>query len=223
MQPAPSPQSPPSSAGDAFNEDYFLRGAATGVSLYSDYRWLSGLTIPMVRRIVEVTGIIKTDTVLDFGASRGYIVKAFRQLGYHAVGVDISDWAVENCDPEVKDWLSVGVRPWPADWIISKDVLEHIPEPELQQVIKSMVNCAAKGIFVVVPLSPKDGEPYVVPDYEKDVTHQIRWTLETWAKVFVDAARDYFTITAVHRIPGIKDNYASWEKGNGFITLIAKE
>jgi hypothetical protein len=69
----------------------------------------------------------------------------------------------------------------------------------------------------VVPLSAARGEPYVVPDYEKDVTHIHRMTLIDWAFLF---ARPGWSIELAYRIPGVKDNYykSGWEKGNGFIT-----
>ena len=33
--------------GQYFDEDYYERGAETGKSLYSHYRWMPELTIPM--------------------------------------------------------------------------------------------------------------------------------------------------------------------------------
>ena len=36
-----------------YNGDYFERGAETGVSLYSNYRWLPELTIPMCHHIIQ--------------------------------------------------------------------------------------------------------------------------------------------------------------------------
>ena len=39
-------------AEEYFNEDYYERGAETGKSLYSHYRWMPELTIPMCQNIV---------------------------------------------------------------------------------------------------------------------------------------------------------------------------
>src|SRR5436305_1382867 len=84
-----------------YDEDYFLRGKESGKSLYSDYRWLPELTIPMVCAMIRHLGIGPDDTVLDFGCARGYVVKAFQELGYIAYGYDTSEWAVQNADPAV--------------------------------------------------------------------------------------------------------------------------
>ncbi len=75
---------------EQYDADYFLRGKATGKSLYEDYRWMPGLTIPMVRSMISHLGIANADMVLDFGCARGYVVRAFRELGYLAYGYDTS-------------------------------------------------------------------------------------------------------------------------------------
>ena len=209
-------------ADGRYDEDYFLRGKETGKSLYKDYRWLPDLTVPMCERIAEHCEMEITDRVLDFGCARGYSVKAFRILGFDSWGVDVSEWAISNADPEVREYVSLG---WPAgqmDWIIAKDVLEHIPTHSIEQVVEQLFQ-ARKGIFVVVPLghrdSPNDKWRYVVPEYEADVTHVVRWSLDAWVKLFLKHMPAGWEISASYRIKGIKDNYSQWEKGNGFITL----
>lgn len=204
---------------DIYDDKYFMRGREHGLSLYKDYRWLPDLTIPMAKRMAEHCGFDKKDKILDFGCARGYLVKALLQNGYNAYGTDVSKWALENCDAEVRYRVS---SQWPVkdiDWIIAKDVLEHIRMGDLLQVIARMMVNAKKGIFVVVPLSEHTDEAYVVPEYELDVTHVIRLPLWSWVKLFHLYAPDAsWEISARYRIEGIKDNYAGWSKGNGFIT-----
>ena len=200
-----------------YDADYFLHGKESGKSLYENYHWMPELTIPMVQSIVNHLGIEKFHSVLDFGCARGYTVKAFRQLEYEAYGIDVSEWAIDNCDDEVRDWVWIkdarGVgRGWNLDWIIAKDVLEHVPQ--VADTITELMNSAKVGVFVVVPLSANDGQPYVVTDYEKDVTHVHRLTLASWARMFM---RVGWRVEAMHRIKGVKDNYQTWENGNGFI------
>src|SRR3954469_1999410 len=97
--------------GDQFDSDYFLHGKQTGKSLYEDYRWMPELTIPMVERMIAHLGIVKGDTILDFGCARGYAVRAFQQLGYDAWGIDCSGWAIENCDKAVVGRVRQAVQP----------------------------------------------------------------------------------------------------------------
>lgn len=204
-----------------YDSDYFLRGKESGKSLFENYRWLPELTIPMVMAMVRHLKIKHEHTVLDFGCARGYTVKALRQQGFKAFGVDCSPWAIENCDPEVRQLVYLDTKPrLQYDWIIAKDVLEHVEA--YQDAIDSMMCQAAVGVFVVVPLGGQDGSPlindgrYVIPEYEQDVTHRWRWTLAQWAAYFM---RPGWEVTASYRVKGVKDNWYrdGWEKGNGFL------
>ncbi len=198
-----------------FDEDYFMRGVETGKSLYTDYRWIESLTVPMALAIARHLGIDAThDTILDFGCARGYVVKALRHLGYFAYGIDASEWAITNCDPWVSRFVSVGCAPKvDVGWIIAKDVLEHIEA--LEDTIELLIGAASKGIFVVVPLSD-DCMRYAVPDYEKDATHLHRLPLGAWARMFM---RPGWEVTASYRVKGVKDNYRHFPTGNGFLTV----
>ena len=207
---------------DQYDADYFLRGKQSGKSLYEDYRWLPNLTIPMAERIVAHCGIHPVDRVLDFGCARGYLVKALRELGYAAYGFDISKWAIDNSDPSVSYYLTrlpeIAFDKEQYGWIIAKDVLEHVQYVEY--AIQRLMAHASVGVFAVVPLSKFDNNGrgyYVIEEYEKDVTHCQRWTLQKWAGMFLSPG---WRVEASYRVPGIKDNYykPGWEYGNGFIT-----
>ena len=203
------------SEGDKYDESYFMRGKETGKSLYTSYRWMPDLTIPMCRAIADHCGIVAGASVLDFGCARGYTVKALRMLGYEAWGYDISRWALENCDHEVREYVSTNFN-YDYDWIIAKDVLEHVNRPD--EAVIDIMEAANKGVFAVVPLSAKNGAQYVVKEYELDVTHLHRLTLATWAGLFI---RPGWRVECSYRVKGVKDNYykPGWESGNGFLTI----
>lgn len=199
-------------SGEQYDADYFLRGKQTGKSLYEDYRWMPELTIPMAARMVSHCGIALEDTILDFGCARGYLVKALRRLWYNAWGYDISRWALENADEGVKEYLICnGSTIWNGsfDWIIAKDVLEHIDE---LSCYTELLKTARKGTFVIVPLA--HGKRYDVPEYEMDVTHIHRRPLAWWTGHFHQAG---WSVEARYRVEGIKDNYQQYPTGNGFI------
>lgn len=205
------------SDGSVYDADYFLHGEKSGKSLYTCYSWKPDLTVPMCQRIVDYCGIEKGERILDFGCARGYIVKAFRGLGYDAWGCDISKWAIQNSDEETEPYLNWIANSPPLlkqefDWIIAKDVLEHVEYVEAN--ITLLMDVATKGLFVVVPLSQFDNGKYVVSDYEKDITHKQRYTLSSWVRMFL---RPGWRVEASYRVHGVKDNYSKWEKGNGFI------
>lgn len=199
---------------EIYDEDYFLRGKETGKSLYENYRYLPELSVPMCHAISDHLGLLETDVVLDYGCARGYVVKAFREaLHIEAYGVDISQWAIDNCDDAVDGWVSCTDKIPPGmDWIIAKDVLEHVPN--VADVISEMLESAKQGVFAVVPLALFDGQKYVVEEYELDITHVHRLSLATWARMFM---RPGWEVTGSYMVPGVKANYQTWEWGNGFL------
>lgn len=204
-----------------YDSDYYLRGKETGKSLYENYRWLPELTLPMAERIVQHCGIKRRHKILDFGCARGYLVKALRQLEYQAFGFDVSKWALDNADEEVKQYLNQDVggeeflKYSRFDWVIAKDVLEHCEF--VHNVIRDLMSVAQVGVFVVVPLSHFPGGRYVIEEYEKDVTHKQHFTLPGWARMFMEVG---WSVEVSYRVRGIKDNYykPGMELGNGFIT-----
>lgn len=200
-------------SSNQYDADYFLRGKQSGKSLYENYRWLPDLTIPMVSRMIAYLGIKPEDTILDFGCARGYIVRAFREMGYNAWGYDISKWAIENADKEAAMYLyrdEIELCNCRFSWVIAKDVLEHVLE--LSSTIDMLRNITRKGIFAVVPLA--HGSKYDVREYEEDITHIHRRPLQWWVGHFHQVG---WSVEARYQVDGIKDNYAQWKTGNGFI------
>lgn len=206
-----------------FDEDYYLRGKESGKSLYENYSWKPNLTKTMVRCLADHLEIEVTDRVLDFGCARGYVVRALVELGYDAYGIDISEWAIANCDEAVKgrvvrsDELTFNLVGH--DWILAKDTLEHVAEDDIMAQLDILSSAARKGVFIVVPLSSGIDDPYVVPDYEKDITHQIRWPMMAWVAAIEETFGPGWSVQFQYRLDGCKDNYAQWAKGNGFITV----
>jgi len=98
------------------------------------------------------------------------------------------------------------------DWIIAKDVFEHIPEEALLNVL-SALRVIGQNIFVIVPLG-SDGH-YFVPSYDLDKTHCVRRDLNWWHKRLEKVG--WFVRRSTYRVEGIKDNYADYPQGNGFL------
>ena len=67
---------------------------------YGGYRY-DGRWQPVARDIVAHFGLKPGDRVLDVGCAKGFLVKDLLALGINAYGVDISRYALLNCEPEV--------------------------------------------------------------------------------------------------------------------------
>lgn len=197
-----------------YDEDYFERGVEYKKSCYSNYRWIPELTIPLAFRMIEYLKIDSEDKILDFGCAKGYLVKAFRLLHRKAFGYDISEYAKASVPQDVKEYIVEDYRKENFDWIISKDVFEHIPYEEIDETLINLSG-VTKNLFCIIPLGA-NGE-YVIPAYELDSTHIIRENLNWWTEKFL---KDNFSVeTATYDVKYIKDNWKCWEKGNGFFVL----
>lgn len=165
--------------------DYYENGKASGTSCYENYRWLPDTTRPMVGAVMEALGIEPGDTVLDYGCAKGFIVRAFRERGVEAWGLDVSTYAL-NCAPrEARPYVMHTSTRWRGpgypvrfDWLFCKDVLEHIESCKLTATVKQLARDCQQA-FIVVPLA--DGGTYNAPENELDVTHEIRRPLDWWA------------------------------------------
>ena len=207
-----------------FNHDYFESGPSSGLSLYTNYRWLPHLTIPMAKSIYASLHLTSNSRVLDFGCAKGYLVKALRYLDVQAFGYDISEYAISEADTDVVDFLyndlsKLNKHP-KFHWIISKDVFEHISKPEIKSILKTM-HSLTENIFLVVPLSRTTGMPYIVPEYELDVTHIIREPVEWWVNEVTESG---YNITSLSfSMSGVKDDwFAKHPTGNLFLQASSK-
>jgi predicted TPR repeat methyltransferase len=206
-----------------YSADYFERGKELGLSCYENYRWLPALTIPMVRALIAGLGIRKTDTILDYGCAKGYVVKALRTLGYNAKGCDISEYAVDCADEVTREHLcllgadrklpSCGAEAW--DWIICKDVLEHLTHDEIAFTLAEFYS-GALNVCAVVPLGDALGERFVIEEMEHDVTHVTRENLAWWRSQFY--LRGFAKVSTAYQMRGVKENWTNaYPLGNGFI------
>lgn len=206
---------------EKYNVDYFENGIINGVSLYENYRWIPELTIPMCHSLILNLDIKDTDFILDYGCAKGYVVRAFRLLGYSAYGTDISEYALSTAPNEISKFL-FSVENIPKDihfdWCIAKDVFEHISYSEIVDTIKQIMEIST-NLFVVVPLG--DGEKYIIPSMELDRTHVIRESLEWWENMFKDCG---FDVTySKNNMGTLKDKWVEpFPNGNGFFIIRKK-
>lgn len=198
-----------------FVEDYYERGEEKGLSLYTSYRWLPSLTVPMAGALTRELGIMKPETIMDYGCAKGYLVKALRILGFTAFGWDISEYAVNAADDDTRNFLYTPPSSrGSTDWTLAKDVLEHMTEEETLAALRD-IRANSGRLFVAVPLG--SGNAYTIPDMEKDVTHKIRQPLWWWTGLVEEAG--FKVVSAEFSMKGVKENWTRrWPMGNGFIS-----
>jgi len=178
-----------------------------------DYRWLPDRTIPMAYFMLKYADIKETESILDFGCAKGFLVKAFRLLNYEAYGMDISEYAVKHADPDIAEFIDYTMT-HKVNWVIAKDVFEHLTEKEVEISLREIYSTGDK-LFLVIPLG--DGKKYNVPEYERDITHTLRQPKEWWEEKF--KKQGWKIKKFDYLVQGIKDNWNHYPKGNGFWIL----
>ncbi len=202
-----------------FDREYFEQGPMTGKSLYTNYRWMPELTIPLCHHLARECPIRPDETVLDFGCAKGYTVHALRLLGYAAYGVDISEYAISQAPKEVNGYVQL-IEPYAEleehhNWIIAKDILEHIPYERIDEQLTILAN-GCDDMIVMVPLG--DGTKYYIDAYEKDITHHIREDLIWWHDRF--KSNGFGVDVYTHDLGPFKSNWQGIHpEGNGLFIV----
>jgi len=105
------------------------------------------------RSIAALPGV---RTVLDVGCAKGYLVKALRDAGLEAYGVDVSEYAVSAADPSIRPYLRVmGVQEIVAneryDLVHVSGVLVYLTLSEIERALLRFHEIARAGILANEP------------------------------------------------------------------------
>lgn len=189
-----------------YDSHYYENGPQSEKSLYQNFRWIPELTIPLAHHIAQSMGIMPDETVCDFGCAKGYLVKAFKLLGYPTHGVDVSEYAIGEADKDVAKYLHL-VEPCSNDFpyaqhMVCKDVLEHIPYEDIDAQLETL-RSKCENIFAIMPLAKNN--KYIIPAYELDKSHHIRETGEWWHDRFRNAG--FFNINVTTNLGPFKANW----------------
>lgn len=129
-----------------FDKHYFNGGKKVGGYAREGY-WDYPVHWVTFDKIME----LKPKSVLEIGASRGYILKRLQDAGIPVTGLEISKHCqLTRAIKEVVEW-DLCKFPWPIkdkafDLAISCAVLEHIPEEHLQNLIKELTRVSKRGL-----------------------------------------------------------------------------
>ena len=197
-----------------FTREYYEDGVRNHISGYEDYRWMPTRSIP---EALDIKNNFNFNTCVDYGCAKGFLVHALRILGCDAYGEDISEYAIENCHPSVKDYVSHPNNKV-YDLLICKDVLEHIDEIDLPGVIQNFKRKSSQ-FFFAVPLG--DQNRFRIREYEVDITHVTKKDEEWWIDMF--QSQGLKLVDFSYSFGSVKDKWMKVNPyGNGFFVLETK-
>ena len=194
-----------------FEEDYYENGIEKKLSGYTNYSWMPTRSIS---EAIDIKNNFTFNSCVDIGCAKGFLVHALRILNCSAYGEDISDYAVKNSHPKVKDFISKP-NDKKYDLVICKDVLEHVDEKVIKEFL-SFLKDKGDTFFFVIPLA--DDGKFRIREYEMDITHVTKKDEEWWLSLFKECGfvLDKFS----YSFGSIKNKWVTtFPHGNGFFIL----
>lgn len=130
--------------------------------------------------------------LVDVGCAHGWLVKHMRRRGLETFGLDISDWAISQSEPYVKEFLqswdmtdsssAPGFGFGTCDFLTCFETLEHIPEELVDESLKSISLLMKDGGKALLSICLVD-----TPGWETDPTHVTIKTRQWWVEKLNDA------------------------------------
>ncbi len=164
---------------------------------YGGYRY-DGRWQPVARDIVKHFNLKAGDRVLDVGCAKGFLVKDLLAIGIDAYGVDVSRYALMNCEPEVIGRLQIGSAedlPFPDNSfqaVLSINSIHNLPRKDCVTAVREIQRLSPGNGFIQV-------DSYRTPE-QKAIFES--WVLtakyhdypDEWVKLFNEAGYtgDYF-------------------------------
>ena len=179
-----------------YGQQYFDGPREVG---YGGYRY-DGRWIPIAEDIVRHFNLKRGDRVLDVGCAKGFLVKDLMKVcpGLEVFGLDISEYALLHCEPEVVGRLHRGSAdrlPFPDDSfsaVISINTLHNFERADAVRAVREVERLAPGRGFIQV-------DAYRTPEQRELF---MRWVLtarfhdypDGWRKVFAEAGYtgDYY-------------------------------
>jgi ubiquinone/menaquinone biosynthesis C-methylase UbiE len=159
---------------------------------YGGYRY-DGRWIPIAEDIVRHFKLKPGDRVLDVGCAKGFLVKDLMKVcpGLEAFGLDISEYALMHCEPEVVGRLHLGSAdklPFPDksfNAVISLNTIHDLERADAVRAVREVERLAPGRGFIQV-------DSYLTPE-QRDLF--LSWVLcakfhdypAGWLKLFKEA------------------------------------
>ena len=120
--------------------------------------------------------------VLDIGCAKGFLVKAFQDMGIDAIGVDISSYAIKHgiCSNLIlADATNLCFKSNTFDLVVSIHTIEHLRNPEKLIAEARRVLKPGGYLFIVTP-TPEGDKKRKIPD----PTHVSVYSEKKWMTFF---------------------------------------
>ena len=182
-----------------FGEAYFDGPREQG---YGGYRY-DGRWVAVAKRLIDIYSLKPGDRVLDVGCAKGFLVKDLREAlpGLDVRGIDISDYALANAEPEARPHLSKAScdkLPFANDsfdLVLAINTVHNLDEAGCRRALSEIVRVSKGHAFVQVDAYRNEDEHEIFEAWV--LTAQTYKTPKGWSTMFTETGYDgdyYWTI-----------------------------
>lgn len=180
-----------------FGREFFDGDRSTG---YGGFIYMPRFWQPVISSYVEHWGLTPESSLLDVGCAKGFMLFDLRESvpGITVAGIDVSEYAIENSKPEVREFLSVAdAKSLPFkdnsfDVVISINTVHNLERDECAQALQEIERVTRRGSFITVDAYRNDAE------YERmmawNLTARTIMSVDDWVAFFheVGYTGDYY-------------------------------
>jgi len=183
-----------------FGKEFFDGDRKNG---YGGFNYNSKYWEPVIPTFQKHFNLSSKDSILDVGCAKGFMLYDFSKLipGIELKGIDISQYAIENCIEDMRDNLDVAdARDLPFkdnsfDLVISITSVHNFNEEECIQAIREIERVSKGKSFLTVDAYRNDIEKEAMLAW--NLTAKTILHVNEWKRLFKDAAYtgDYYWFT----------------------------
>ena len=168
-----------------FGKEYFdgTRNCGYG-GYYYDGRWKT-----VARDIINFFKLKKNDKVLDVGCAKGFLVKDLLDQGIDAYGIDVSNYAIKNCHPQVLGRIAYGnaknllFKNNSFDAVISINCIHNLKAKDCEAAIKEIERVSKSNkSFIQVDSYQNIREKKLFLDWV--LTAKTHYYTDKWIEIF---------------------------------------
>jgi SAM-dependent methyltransferase len=180
-----------------FGKDFFDGDRRHG---YGGFHYNPKFWQPVIPTFKKYWNLNPNNSILDVGCGKGFMLYDLSKMipGVRLSGIDISEYAINNCKEEVKNLLKVANAnnlPFASnsfDVVISINTVHNLEKEECALALKEISRVSSKYSFVTVDAYRDDEEKKRM--YEWNLTAKTIMSVDEWISFFkkVEYEGDYY-------------------------------
>ena len=180
-----------------FGREYFDGDRSHG---YGGFEYNSRFWSPVVPDFIGHFGLSNSSRILDVGCAKGFMIYDMSRHLPGAIirGIDISEYAIDNSMPEVKDRIQIAnatdlpFEDGSFDVVISINTIHNLKRSDCRQALSEIERVSSQGAFVTVDAYRDEVERLRMERW--NLTALTMMSTDEWKEFFADAGYtgDYF-------------------------------